>query len=116
MNCSSNERGSVMTNIPRRSICASLTAAAALPLLPRIARAAAPKLRLATLAPRGSLYHRALLQVGEAWRKAEGGDAGFTVFTDGVQGGELDVVRRMRIGQLNGAMVTVLGLNAIEPG
>lgn len=105
-----------MTSIPRRSICASLAAAAALPLLPRIATAAAPKLRFATLAPRGSLYHRALQQVGEAWRKAEGSDAAFTVFTDGAQGGELDVVRRMRIGQLNGAMVTVMGLNAIEPG
>ncbi len=101
-----------MTNILRRRLCCALPAALA---LPRLAQAAPPPLRFATLAPRGSLYHKALLQVGEAWRKAEGGGT-FTVFTDGAQGGEVDVVKRMRIGQINGAMVTVTGLSEIEPG
>lgn len=105
-----------MAAFTRRQICASLTATAAWPLLPRVASADAARLRFATLAPRGSLYHRALLQVGDAWRRAEGNAATFTVFTDGVQGGEIDVVRRMRIGQLNGAMITVAGLREIEPG
>jgi TRAP-type C4-dicarboxylate transport system substrate-binding protein len=102
-----------MTDLRRRRLCMALPAAL---VLSGVARAAAPGLRFATLAPRGSLYHRALLKVGEAWRKAEGAGAAFTVFTDGVQGGEVDVVRRMRIGQLNGAMVTSLGLREIEPG
>ena len=68
-------------------------------------------LRFATLVPRGSLYHRTLLEVGEAWRRAEGAGAGVTVFTDGVQGDEIDLVRRMRIGQLNGAMISVVGVS-----
>jgi TRAP-type C4-dicarboxylate transport system substrate-binding protein len=84
--------------------------------LPQICLSEPQRLRFATLVPRNSLYHRALLEVGEAWRRNQGADAGFTVFTDGVQGDELDIVRRMRIGQLNGAMISVVGLEAIEPG
>jgi len=99
--------------LPRRRIITSLTAALA---LPASGFCAAERLRFATLAPRGSIYHRVLLEVGEAWRRTTGGDAGFTVYTDGVQGDEADVVRRMRIGQLNGAMVSVVGLSQIEPG
>jgi TRAP-type C4-dicarboxylate transport system substrate-binding protein len=103
-----------MTNLIRRRLCAMLPTLA----LPGLsAMAAEPMhLRFATLVPRGSLYHRALLEVGEAWRVAEGKGAGYTVFTDGVQGDEVDLVRRMRIGQLNGAMISVVGLTAIEPG
>jgi len=102
-----------MNRIPRRHVLTSLTAALA---LPQIGLTETARLRFATLVPRGSLYHRVLLEVGEAWRRAEGAQAGFTVFTDGVQGDELDIVRRMRIGQLNGAMISVVGLGAIEPG
>jgi TRAP-type C4-dicarboxylate transport system substrate-binding protein len=102
-----------MRPIDRRQLLASLSAALALPPL---ALGATGRLRFATLVPRGSLYHRVLLEVGEAWRRAEGLAAGFTAFTDGVQGDELDIVRRMRIGQLNGALISVIGLGAIEPG
>jgi TRAP-type C4-dicarboxylate transport system substrate-binding protein len=102
-----------MRPIERRCLLASLSAALA---LPRLALGATTRLRFATLVPRGSLYHRVLLEIGEAWRRAEGLEGGFTVFTDGVQGDELDIVRRMRIGQLNGAMISVVGLGAIEPG
>ena len=99
--------------IARRELLASLAAAV---VLPRLAPAAIERPRFATLAPRGTLYHRELLEVGEAWRLATGAPAGFTVFTDGIQGDELDIVRKMRIGQLNGAMISVVGLSAIEPG
>jgi TRAP-type C4-dicarboxylate transport system substrate-binding protein len=105
-----------MTNILRRRLCLSLPSALTLTSLPLTALAAGPHLRFATLAPRGSLYHRVLLEMGEAWRKSEPGQAAFTVYSDGVQGDESDVVRRMRIGQLNGAMISVGGLSAIEPG
>jgi TRAP-type transport system periplasmic protein len=105
-----------MTDPLRRQLLQALPAAAALALLPAAARADAQRLRFATLIPRGSLYHRVLLEVGEAWRRAEGGAAAFTVFPDGVQGDEADLVRRMRIGQLSGAMISVVGLSEIDPG
>jgi TRAP-type C4-dicarboxylate transport system substrate-binding protein len=72
------------------------------------------KVRLGTLAPRGSFYHHVLQEMAEKWRQAQGAGASFTIFTDGTQGGEADMVRRMRIGQLNAALITVVGLMQIE--
>jgi TRAP-type C4-dicarboxylate transport system substrate-binding protein len=37
------------------------------------------------------------------------------VYPDGSQGGEAEMVRRMRIGQLQGALLSVVGLREIEP-
>ena len=73
------------------------------------------QLRLGTLAPKNSLYHRQLMDVAEAWRSAQGGNAKFVVFPDGSQGGETELARRMRIGQLQGALLSVVGLREIEP-
>lgn len=77
--------------------------------------AAAPvKIRLATLAPKDTSPHKSLQQMGEAWRKATGDQVQLTIFTDGTMGGEADMVRRMRIGQIQAAMLTVPGLTQIE--
>jgi TRAP-type C4-dicarboxylate transport system substrate-binding protein len=104
-----------MTLIDRRSMLCALPVALAASTWPQFAAAAGPHLRFATLVPRGSLYHRVLQEACEGWRLAEGPGAAATIFTDGVQGDEVDVVRRMRIGQLNGAMISVVGLCAIAP-
>jgi TRAP-type C4-dicarboxylate transport system substrate-binding protein len=73
------------------------------------------QLRFGTLAPKNSLYHRQLMEIGEAWRNAQGGTAKFVVYPDGSQGGETEMARRMRIGQLQGALLSVVGLREIEP-
>jgi TRAP-type C4-dicarboxylate transport system substrate-binding protein len=79
------------------------------------AQAAEPvKIRLGALAPRGTTWHRGLLEMGEAWRAAQGNGAEFIVYPGGSQGGEADMVRRMRVGQLNAAMLTVIGLAEID--
>jgi TRAP-type C4-dicarboxylate transport system substrate-binding protein len=44
-----------------------------------------------------------------------GGNARYLVYTDGSQGGEAEMARRMRIGQLQGALMSVVGLREIEP-
>uniref|UniRef100_Q47A25 TRAP dicarboxylate transporter-DctP subunit n=1 Tax=Dechloromonas aromatica (strain RCB) TaxID=159087 RepID=Q47A25_DECAR len=77
--------------------------------------AADKQLRIGTLAPKNSLYHRQLMELGEAWRTAQGGTAKYLVYPDGSQGGETDMVRRMRIGQLQGGLLSVVGLREIEP-
>jgi TRAP-type transport system periplasmic protein len=77
--------------------------------------AADKQLRIGTLAPKNSLYHRQLMELGEAWRNAQGGNAKYLVYPDGSQGGETDMVRRMRIGQLQGGLLSVVGLREIEP-
>ena len=80
-----------------------------------LTEAADMQLRIGTLAPKNSLYHRQLLEVGEAWRAAQGAGAKYLVYADGSQGGEAEMARRMRIGQLQGALLSVVGLREIEP-
>jgi TRAP-type transport system periplasmic protein len=83
--------------------------------LPGLAEAQeAVKIRLGALAPRGTTWHRSLLEMGAKWRAAQGGGAEFIVYGGGSQGGEADMVRRMRIGQLNAAMLSVIGLSEID--
>lgn len=84
--------------------------------LPVCARAAdgPVKVKLATLAPKGTSFHQSLLSMGEKWRKAPGRGVALTVYPDGTMGGEADMVRRMRIGQIQAAMLTATGLAEIE--
>jgi TRAP-type C4-dicarboxylate transport system substrate-binding protein len=81
----------------------------------QVALGEAMKLRLGALAPRGTAWHRSLLEMGEKWRAAEGAGADFIVYGGGSQGGEADMVRRLRVGQLNAAMLSVIGLTEIDP-
>lgn len=83
-----------------------------------IAAQAAPRpvrINLGTLAPRGTSYHQALQQMGEAWRAATDGSVRLVIYTDGSQGSEADMVRLMRVGTLQAGLLTVLGLSTIEP-
>jgi len=98
-------------NPTRRLTALSL---ACLPL-PLPAWAQMAQLRIGTVVPKNSLYHVQLMELGETWRAAQGGGARFVVFTDGSQGGEAEIVRRMRIGQLQGGLISVVGLREIEP-
>ena len=77
--------------------------------------AADKQLRIGTVAPKNSLYPRQLMELGEVWRNAQGGNAKYLVYADGSQGGEAELARRMRIGQLQGALLSVVGLREIEP-
>jgi TRAP-type C4-dicarboxylate transport system substrate-binding protein len=97
----------------KRGLLAGLSAGAWLPA----ARAAGGpvKVRLATLAPKDSSFHQSLKVMAAKWLKAPGGGVELTVYTDGTMGGEADVVRRMRIGQLQAAMLTASGLVEIDP-
>jgi TRAP-type C4-dicarboxylate transport system substrate-binding protein len=97
-------------NLTRRTV-----GAAAL-VLPCLSWAQVLALRIGSVVPKNSLYHQQLMELGEAWRAAQGGAARFVVFTDGSQGGEAELVRRMRIGQLQGALMSVVGLREIDPG
>jgi TRAP-type transport system periplasmic protein len=72
------------------------------------------KVRLGTLVPKGSSYFKILQEMGEAWRKVQGEGSSFTIYGDGSQGGEADMVRRMRVGQLNAALLSATGLGEID--
>lgn len=97
-------------------LSAVVLAALLLLIVATAARADEPvRLKIATLAPRGSMYHRSLQEVAAAITAGAGPGASSVIYTDGTQGGEADVVRRMRIGQLNGGLLSAVGLAEIDP-
>jgi TRAP-type C4-dicarboxylate transport system substrate-binding protein len=99
-----------------RPLAACLSALATALAVAGGANAADPAvLKIATVGPKGSIYHRVLQETGEAYRAATGGRGRVIVYTDSVQGTEADTVRRMRVGQLDGSMLTVVGLSEIDP-
>lgn len=71
-------------------------------------------LKFATVAPKGTSFHVALQRMAQQWKSAPGG-VNVTIHTDGAMGSESDVVRRMRLGQLHGALLTASGLAEIDP-
>src|SRR5215831_12542045 len=74
------------------------------------------KIKLGTLVPKGTSYQRILLEMAEQWRQAPDGGVQTTIYADGTMGGDVDLIRRMRVGQIQAAMVTVSGLGEIDPG
>ncbi len=73
------------------------------------------RLKLATLAPKGTSFHLILQEMGAKWRSGPDGGAALTIFTDGTMGGEGDMVRRMRLGQLQAGLLTISGIVDIDP-
>jgi TRAP-type transport system periplasmic protein len=79
------------------------------------AASAQTRIRLATLVPSGTSYHHSLQEMGAKWKQASGGTVSLTIYADGTMGSEEETVRRMRVGQLQAAVLTVTGLSEIDP-
>ena len=80
------------------------------------ARAEQEARRFATLAPEGSLWMKQLEQGAAEVEKLTDGRIKTKFYPGGAQGGERDVVRKMRLGQLDAAGLTSIGLGMIYPG
>ncbi len=70
--------------------------------------------KLATVLPTGTSYHRILQGMAEEWRKAPGGGVATVIYTGSQMGDEADIVRRMGIGQLQAGVLSVVGLSEID--
>jgi TRAP-type transport system periplasmic protein len=79
------------------------------------AAAATTRIRLATLVPTGSVYHKSLLTLRAEWRRLSGGGVDLVVYADGKLGGEAQVVRSLGLNSVQAAMLTAVGLSEIEP-
>ncbi len=73
------------------------------------------RLRLTTLAPKDSSFHKSLLRMSSEWKKATAGQVDLIIFAGGVQGGETAMIDRMRVNQTQGALITGVGLAEIDP-
>jgi TRAP-type C4-dicarboxylate transport system substrate-binding protein len=71
-------------------------------------------IKLGTLAPEGSTWHGLLKEMGQRWMEVSGGKVKLKIYPGGVAGSEGDMVRKMRVGQLNAGAFTVVGLHDIE--
>ena len=81
----------------------------------RVAAYAGPTvIKMATLAPEGSSWHRVLLEMGEDWKKVSGGTVVLRIYPGGVAGDEDAMLRKMRVGQLQAAAITGMGLAFLD--
>lgn len=102
----------------------SLFATAGLVVLAALALVAGPRLtaeetvliRLGTLLPTGTAQHALLQELGERWRADSGGVVKLVLYPDGRLGGEAEMVKKLRIKQLNSGLFSVTGLSEIDPG
>jgi len=90
-----------------------------LSLLALLAGALAPAqtvIKMGTLAPDGSEWHLALQRMGERWRQISGGRVKLVIYPGGSLGDEPDLVRKMRIGQIQSVALSGGGMVEIDRG
>jgi TRAP-type C4-dicarboxylate transport system substrate-binding protein len=93
----------------------SLLLAAGLALVPSSTFSESGQLlKMATLVPEGTVWPKTLLDLGDAWSRDTQGRVTMRLYAGGVAGDEPDMVRKMRIGQFNSAVLTVLGLSDLD--
>ena len=88
-------------------------------LLLTAARAAAADpvvIRLGTILPSGTAQHVLLQELGETWRKESLGAVKLTLYPDGRLGGEAEMVKKLRIRQINAGLFSAVGLAEIDSG
>ena len=71
-------------------------------------------IKMATVAPEGSSWHRVLLDMGEEWKRISGGKVALRIYPGGVVGDEEAMLRKMRVGQLQAAAISGLGLTFLD--
>jgi len=72
-------------------------------------------IKFATLAPEGSAWMKTMRAVETTIKEKSRGEVLFRVYPGGVAGDELDVLRKMRIGQIHSAAFSGVGFGEILP-
>ena len=72
-------------------------------------------IKLGTVAPEGSPWHKKLKDLADTWEKDSNGQVKLKIYPGGVAGDESDMIRKMRVGQLQAAALTVVGLHDVAP-
>ncbi len=71
-------------------------------------------IKLGSVAPANSPYNDALKELAAEWKRITGGRVDVKIYAGGIAGTEADMLRKMRIGQLQAAILTNMGLNKIN--
>ena len=73
-------------------------------------------IKMASLAPEGSPWHQVLQEIAQDWRDLSDGRVRLKIYAGGVVGDESDMVRKMRLNQVQAAALTAEGLSYIDKG
>jgi len=71
-------------------------------------------IKLATVAPKDSIWHESLKRMDQRWQDITKGEIRLRIYA-GTLGDEDDILRRVRVGQLDGAAISTAGLSSIDP-
>ncbi|MDJ0611703.1 MAG: TRAP transporter substrate-binding protein DctP [Kiloniellales bacterium] len=77
--------------------------------------AAPVTVKLGTMAPEGSVWHDALLEVRQDWRRISNGEVELRIYPGGVLGDEVEMVRKLQRRGLDAVAITGAGLPRLEP-
>lgn len=72
-------------------------------------------LKIASVAPENTPYGAALNKMAADWSAATNGEVEVRIYHNGVAGNEEDIIRKIKLGQLQGGVLTSFGLNSITP-
>ncbi len=88
--------------------------AAAACLAPAAASAQTVTIKMATLVPTNSSWFLVLKEVADKWAKLSNGRVKVILYGGGTKGDDPEVVQAMRLGELQGAVLTSVGMAEIE--
>ncbi|MBI9107637.1 MAG: TRAP transporter substrate-binding protein DctP [Spirochaetales bacterium] len=71
--------------------------------------------KFASLLPEGTEWDRTLKNMASEWSDISDGKVKIKIYPGGIAGGEADVIRKMRIGQIDMAILTAVGMTTIYP-
>lgn len=103
----------LMSKIQRR-VALVVVALAVASSLVRLTAQSPILVRMATLVPKDSTWELILKETGERWNKASSGRVTVRLFAGGVKGDDPEVVRQMRLGAIDAAVLTIVGVAEID--
>jgi TRAP-type C4-dicarboxylate transport system substrate-binding protein len=73
-------------------------------------------IRIGTVAPADSPWYEVINRMGQDWKKASNGRVDVRIFPGGVLGDENEMLKKVKLGQLQGVGLSGVGLARVVPG
>jgi len=77
---------------------------------------AATTIHIGTVAPKDTPWYEVLLQIRQDWQRISGGGVDLKIHAGAALGDEVELVRKLRYGQLQAVAMSGVGLSHVEPG
>ena len=98
----------------RRLGLASALAIALVVSLGGLPQADAKKIKIATMAPKGSVFYTVLKDLADEWKTISKGKVKLKIYPGGIAGGDREVIRKIKLGTLHGGLITAAGLSSLD--